>query len=98
VLGLKKVNGDLSDGGAKFRTALAGVSFQSEHGLVKLDKNRNAIADNFVVQVTKGGGFKTLKAVHGVDQTFGGHFSPSTPSPGRNSPACKRGNPPPWAK
>jgi branched-chain amino acid transport system substrate-binding protein len=98
VLGLKKVNGDLSDGGAKFRSALAKVSWSSEHGKVSLDANRNAIADNFVVQVTKGGGFKTLKVAHGVDQTFGGHFSPSTPSPGRNSPSCTRGNAPPWAK
>ncbi len=98
VLGLKKVKGDLSDGGAKFRKALAKVSWSSEHGSVRLDKNRNAVADNFVVQVTKGGGFKTLKTVHGVDQTFGGHFSPSTASPSRNRPACKHGNPPPWAK
>jgi len=98
VLGLKAVNGDLSDGGAKFRSALAKVSFQSPHGSVKLDKNRNAIADNFVVQVTKGGGFKTLKAVHSVDQTFGGHFSSSTATVGRNSPACTHGNPPPWAR
>ncbi len=98
VLGLKAVNGDLSDGGAKFRSALAKVSFQSPHGSVKLDANRNAIADNFVVQVTKGGGFKTLKAVHGVDQTFSGHFSSSTATVGRNSPACTHGNPPPWAK
>ena len=98
VLGLKKVNGDLSDGGKKFRAALGKVSWNSEHGLVKLDKNRNAIADNFVVQVTKGGGFKTLKVVHGVDQTFGGHFSASTPTVSRNSPACTHGNAPPWAK
>jgi branched-chain amino acid transport system substrate-binding protein len=98
VLGLKKVNGDLSNGGAKFRSALAGVSWSSEHGKVSLDKNRNAIADNFVVQVTAGGGFKTLKAVHGVDQTFGGHFSATTPSVGRKSPPCAHGNPPPWAK
>ncbi len=98
VLGLKAVNGDLSDGGNKFRAVLAKVSFQSEHGLVRLDKNRQAISDNFVVQVVKGGGFKTLTAVHNVDQTFGGHFSSSTPSPGRNSPACVHGNPPPWAK
>jgi branched-chain amino acid transport system substrate-binding protein len=98
ILGLKKVNGDISDGGKKLRTALAKVAWSSEHGSVSLDKNRNAIADNFVVQVTKGGGFKTLKAVHGVDQTFGGHFGPSTPSVGRNSPACTHGSPPPWAK
>jgi branched-chain amino acid transport system substrate-binding protein len=98
VLGLKAVNGDLSDGGKKFRAALGKVSWNSEHGKVSLDKNRNAIAANFVVQVTKGGGFKTLKAVQGVDQTFGGHFSASTPTVGRNSPACTHGKPPPWAK
>jgi branched-chain amino acid transport system substrate-binding protein len=98
VLGLKKVGGDLSDGGKKFRAALGKVSWSSEHGPVKLDKNRNAIADNFVVQVTKGGGFKTLKDVKGVDQTFGGHFSATTPTVGRNSPACTHGNAPPWAK
>jgi branched-chain amino acid transport system substrate-binding protein len=98
VLGLKKVNGDLSDGGKKFRAALGKVSWSSEHGKVSLDKNRNAIAANFVVQVTKGGGFKTLRAVQGVDQTFGGHFSASTPTVGRNSPSCTHGNPPPWAK
>jgi branched-chain amino acid transport system substrate-binding protein len=98
VLGLKKVNGDLSDGGKKFRAALARVSWNSEHGPVKLDKNRNAIANNFVVQVTKGGGFKTLKNVAGVNQTFGGHFSAKTPTVGRNKPACTHGNPPPWAK
>jgi branched-chain amino acid transport system substrate-binding protein len=98
VLGLKKVKGDLSDGGKKFRSALAKVSWNSEHGPVKLDKNRNAIADNFVVQVTKGGGFKTLKDVRAVDQTFGGHFGASTPTVGRNSPACKHGNAPPWAR
>jgi branched-chain amino acid transport system substrate-binding protein len=98
VLGLKAVGGDLSDGGKKFRTALAKVSWNSEHGPVKLDANRNAIADNFVVQVTKGGGFRTLKDVHGVDQTFGGHFSATTPTVGRNTPACTHGNAPPWAK
>lgn len=98
ILGLKKVNGDLSGGGAKFRAALAKVSWASEHGPVKLDKNRQAIADNFVVQVTKGGGFKTLKDVAAVDQTFGGHFSSTTPTVSRTSPPCTHGNPPPWAK
>lgn len=98
VLGLKKVNGDISGGGAKFRAALAKVAWRSEHGPVKLDKNRNAIADNFIVQVTAGGGFKTLRDIPGVDQTFGGHFSPTTPAPGRDSPACVHGNPPSWAK
>jgi branched-chain amino acid transport system substrate-binding protein len=98
VLGLKKVNGDLSGGGQKFRAALAKVSWQSEHGPVRLDKNRNAIANNFIVQVTPGGGFKTLRDIPNVDQTFGGHFSATTPAPGRNSPACVHGNAPSWTK
>ena len=98
VLGLKKVGGDLSGGGAKFRAALAKVAWSSPHGPVKLDSNRNAIADNFIVQVTSGGGFKTLRDIKNVDQTFGGHFSPSTPAPGRESPACVHGNAPSWAK
>jgi branched-chain amino acid transport system substrate-binding protein len=98
LLGLKKVNGDLSGGGKKFRAALAKVSWSSEHGPVHLDKNRNAVADNFIVQVTPGGGFKTLRDIKNVDQTFGGHFSPSTPAPGRESPKCVHGNAPSWAK
>lgn len=98
ILGLKKVQGDLSGGEAKFRAALAKVSWRSEHGPVKLDQNRNAIADNFIVQVTPGGGFKTMRDIPRVDQTFGGHFSPTTPAPGRDSPACVHGNPPSWAK
>jgi len=97
ILGLKAVKGDLSDKGKKFRAGLAKVSWNSEHGPVKLDKNRNAIADNFVVQVTAGGGFKTLQDVKAVDQTFGGHFGASTPTVGRDSPACTHGNAPPWA-
>jgi branched-chain amino acid transport system substrate-binding protein len=98
VLGLKKVRGDLSGGGKKFRAALAKVAWNSPHGPVKLDANRNAIADNFIVQVTSGGGFKTLRDIQNVDQTFGGHFSPSTPAPGRESPDCVHGNAPSWAK
>jgi len=100
--GLDAVKGDLSDGGRKFRTALAKVTLTSPHGLVRLDANRNGIADNFVVQVVKLAngqlGFKTLKVAKAVDQTFGGHFSPKTPSPGRNSPTCSKGNVPSWAK
>ena len=31
---------------------------------------------------------KTVGEVPGVDQTFGGTFSPSTPAPGRTFPKC----------
>lgn len=101
VKGLQAVNGDLSGGQKRYQAALAKVSFASEHGPVHLDANRNGVADNFLVQVVKTGGtigFKTLKDIKNVDQTFGGHFSASTPSVGRNSPPCKHGSPPSWAK
>ena len=54
LLALDKVNGDLSDGGAKLREALAKLEFDTPTGKVKLDKNRNAIANIFLTEVAKG--------------------------------------------
>jgi branched-chain amino acid transport system substrate-binding protein len=31
-----------------------------------------------------------VTAIPGVDQTFGGTFSNSTPAPGRDSPGCEK--------
>ena len=31
-----------------------------------------------------------MSAIPGVDQTFGGTFSSSTPAPGRNFPGCEK--------
>jgi branched-chain amino acid transport system substrate-binding protein len=45
LLALDQVNGDISDGGAKLRDALAKLEFETPTGLVKLDANRNAIAE-----------------------------------------------------
>jgi branched-chain amino acid transport system substrate-binding protein len=75
ILGLKKVNGDISDGGKKLRTALAKVAWSSEHGSVSLDKNRNAIADNFLTEVAKNADGtlynKLIKVIPQVNQTLG---------------------------
>ncbi|HEX9446562.1 MAG TPA: ABC transporter substrate-binding protein, partial [Dongiaceae bacterium] len=54
ILALQKVNGDLSDGGAKFREALTSLTFETPTGPVKLDHNRNAVADIFVTEVVEG--------------------------------------------
>ena len=54
LLALEQVNGDLSDGGVKFREALSKLTFDTPTGPVKLDHNRNAIADIFVTEVTEG--------------------------------------------
>ena len=51
---LDKDKGDLSDGGKKFREALARLDLDTPTGKVKLDKNRNAIADKFMTEVAQG--------------------------------------------
>ena len=54
------------------------------------------------VDVTTGNGLyqkvRTLRVVRDVEQTYGGYFQPGDPPPSRTAPACKKGNPPPWAK
>jgi branched-chain amino acid transport system substrate-binding protein len=75
LLALDKVNGDLSDGEKKLREALSGLSFETPTGLVKLDKNRQAIADNYLTEVAKADDGhlynNVIKVVHGVNQTLG---------------------------
>jgi branched-chain amino acid transport system substrate-binding protein len=95
ILALQKVNGDLSDGGAKFREALANLTFDTPTGPVKLDHNRNAIADIFVTEVVEGpnGNLmnKVIKIAKDVNQTLGEpeadflKIGPAT----RDNPDCK---------
>jgi branched-chain amino acid transport system substrate-binding protein len=97
VQGLQKTNGNLSNLGA----TLSKLAPSFPNGNVKLDENRNSIQPAYIVQIVKtngGLGFKTIKTVPNVSQTFGGLFSASSPAPSRTQPACKPGTPPPWAK
>jgi branched-chain amino acid transport system substrate-binding protein len=97
VQGLQKTNGNLSTLGA----TLSKLAPSFPNGNVKLDANRNSIQPAYIVQIVKtngGLGFKTIKTVPNVSQTFGGLFSASSPAPSRTQPACKPGTPPPWAK
>ena len=75
LLALEEVNGDLSDGGAKFRAALAGLSFETPTGMVRLDERRNGIADIFLTEVIEGpeGNLlnSTIKIIPQVSQTLG---------------------------
>src|ERR1700732_5147673 len=75
LTGLQKVNADVSDGGGKLRTTLASLVLDTPTGKVSLDKNRNAIADNFLTEVAKnpdGTLFnKLVKIVPQVNQTLG---------------------------
>jgi len=75
VLALDEVNGDLSDGGAKYREALAKLSFDTPTGKVSLDANRNAIADIYLTEVTEDADGnlvnKLIQTVEQVNQTLG---------------------------
>ena len=102
--GLEEVDGDLSDGHEAFREALANLELDAPLGTIVLDDNRQAIMDNFLLQIgedTTGDGVpdaKTIKTIPEVDQTFGGFFSGDTPSPDRENPACETADPPSWTQ
>src|SRR5271154_946560 len=72
---LNKVNGDVSGDQAKFRDALAHLDLDTPTGKVTLDKNRQAIADNYLTEVAKADDGhlynKVVKVVPAVNQTLG---------------------------
>jgi branched-chain amino acid transport system substrate-binding protein len=72
---LNDIHGDLSDGQKAFRTALASETLDTPTGTVKLDKNRQAIADIFLTEVAQGpdGNLynKVVKVIPEVNQTLG---------------------------
>jgi branched-chain amino acid transport system substrate-binding protein len=72
---LDAVHGDLSDGQKAFRAALAGETVDTPTGAVKLDKNRQAVADIFLTEVAQGpdGNLynKVVKVIPAVNQTLG---------------------------
>ncbi|HXT05465.1 MAG TPA: ABC transporter substrate-binding protein [Roseiarcus sp.] len=75
LLALDKIHGDLSGGEKKLRDALSTLQFETPTGLVKLDKNRQAIADNYLTEVAKADDGhlynRVIKVVHNVNQTLG---------------------------
>jgi len=72
---LKNVDGDLSDGQARFQFKLRILELQTPTGKVKLDHNRNAISNNFLTMVDKrmdGSLYnKLVRIVPSVNQTLG---------------------------
>ena len=92
---LEEVDGDLSDGQAAFRDALAKVELAAPNGPIKLDENRQAIGTNFVTEVVEdadGNLVNELKnVVENVDQRLG--LSPDQFAeiglPSRDAPECK---------
>jgi branched-chain amino acid transport system substrate-binding protein len=102
VQALQAVHGDLGANQSALQASLAKQVIDGPYGKISLDDNRQAIFDNWVVQVTPPApgqsvpGVKTIERVPHVDQTFGGFFDSSTPPPSRSEPVCKKRTPPPW--
>jgi branched-chain amino acid transport system substrate-binding protein len=93
VQGLNKSKGEV---GAALQRALPRTlkpAFQvANGGVLRLDSRRQAIQDQYPLQIVKGKDGKPAATVAGyvpnVDQTFGGLFAPSKSAPGRNFPPC----------
>jgi branched-chain amino acid transport system substrate-binding protein len=104
IKGLEAVNGDIADQGP-LQEALADVTLTGEEapwGDVELDENRQAISDVYLKEIVEdqnGDGtpdVQTFRRIPDVEQTFGGVFTPDSPSVDRNQPECEEGEPPPW--
>lgn len=94
LLALDKVGGDISDNGAKLRETLSTLAFDTPTGKVSLDKNRNAIGDIFLTEVTENADGtllnKLIKVVPQVNQTLGiaeADFL-ALGAVGRDNPSC----------
>jgi branched-chain amino acid transport system substrate-binding protein len=95
VQGLQKSGGAL---GAKLQASLPrsieGPFQLSNGGKVRLDSRRQAIQDQYQLQLVKNKdgsvGPQVVAYVPSVDQSFGGLFKPTSPPPGRTQPPCKR--------
>jgi branched-chain amino acid transport system substrate-binding protein len=94
LLALEMIDGNLSHGQAEFKQVLANLEFESPTGMVRLDHNRQAIADTFVTEVARDNNGRLynslVKTISNVNQTLGmdeddylnmGRFS-------RNNPVC----------
>jgi len=91
---LDAVNGDLSDGHKKLRDYMANTTFDTPTGKVKLDHNRQAVADIFLTEVVEDADGnlvnKVVKVIPQVNQTLGvpeAEFLKYGPV-GRDNPEC----------
>jgi branched-chain amino acid transport system substrate-binding protein len=85
----------------RFLDALARVGVDSPLGPMRLDRNRQAIATNYLSEVVSAGGrasIRLVQVVSGVRQSFAGYFTPASPPAGERTPACVRRPPPSWTR
>ena len=93
IRGLKASGGEV---GAKLIASMPLTNrsaYEVSHGgVLSLDKNRQAIQDQYPLQLVKNAdgsiGAKAAGFVPLVDQSFGGLFTKKSPPPGRSQPPC----------
>jgi branched-chain amino acid transport system substrate-binding protein len=83
VEGLKRSKGRA---GAALHAAMP-RSKGDPYGRIRLDSRRQAVHDQWLLQVV-GSGVRLVANVPGVDQAFGGVFGPTKLAPGRAFPPC----------
>jgi branched-chain amino acid transport system substrate-binding protein len=93
VQGLQRSGGEVGPALQQALPRAIKPAFQlSNKGVLKLDSRRQAIQDQWPLQIVKGKDGKPAAALAGyvpnVDQTFGGLFGPSKPAPSRTFPPC----------
>jgi branched-chain amino acid transport system substrate-binding protein len=90
---LEAVGGDLSGNHAALREALSTMTLEVPYGDVTLDENRHGIITTYVQQLVLDDNdevvSQTVALIPDVDQSFGGTFTPDTPSPDRDNPPCE---------
>ena len=93
IRGLQAAGGDLSKLQASMPRSNKSGYEVSDNGTVKLDSNRQAVQDQYPLQIQKGASGLTTSVVGyvpNVDQSFGGLFKKTSPPPGRTQPPCKK--------
>jgi branched-chain amino acid transport system substrate-binding protein len=94
VIGLNKSNGQVGTALQRSLPRTLRPGFQvANNGVLRLDSRRQAIQDQYQLQITKATGTGSVTTaiagyIPNVDQTFGGYFGPNKPAPGRNYPPC----------
>jgi branched-chain amino acid transport system substrate-binding protein len=99
---LEVTDGELGEGQAELRGALARLELELPQGAVRLDRNRQAIGEISLERIVRTASGRAqlegLVTVENVEQRFGGLFTPETPPPSPVTPPCLKGSPPAWAR
>jgi len=99
---LTQVNGDVSHGERRLQSSLARLRLQTPMGVRTLDRDHQAVGSVYLGRVARGVGgnsyVKQFRVIRGVEHTYGGQFSASSPPSSDTQPVCRKGDVPHWAK